>query len=223
MRLGMVNPLHKIMNPWHLSMEVIMVIVAFIICFYLFWKTREMYALTKHRGIYFFRYAFLFLGFGYLVRFIVMSSFFLVDPKTMHALRFIMLSIGFIVGYFSLIGMLYIIASLVYKHFKSDYAIAGIHAFAIIISSSIYWLRDPRIIFLTHILIFILAIGLTVFERKKAFSPRVIYILLFLFWILNYLPMILGRLLPLELKMILTLISIGIFFAVYYKATRWLK
>jgi len=50
--------------------------VALIFCLLLYFKTREVYSLTKHTGIKYFRDAFLFFGFAYLLRFLF-SIFFL--------------------------------------------------------------------------------------------------------------------------------------------------
>jgi hypothetical protein len=213
----------KLMNPWHFSLELIMVIIVFFLCFLIFLRTKEIYNLTKHKGIFFFRYAFFYLGFAYLFRFIMISSFFLIDIKRFIHPRELMIYGGFITGIFSILGMIYLIASLIYKNYEYKYINLGIFSLTFIIAFSIIIIKGPLVIFITHICLFLFALGIMLFEKKKSFSPRAIYILLLIFWIINYLPMIIGRLLPLEFRMLIAVISIGLFVAVYIKAIRWLK
>jgi hypothetical protein len=119
--------------------------------------------------------------------------------------------------------MIYLIASLIYKNYEYKYINLGIFSLTFIIAFSIIIIKGPLVIFITHICLFLFALGIMLFEKKKSFSPRAIYILLLIFWIINYLPMIIGRLLPLEFRMLIAVISIGLFVAVYIKAIRWLK
>jgi len=43
-----------------------------LLCFYVDYKTKEIYELTKHKGIKYFRNAFLFFGLSYGLRFMVL-------------------------------------------------------------------------------------------------------------------------------------------------------
>ncbi len=62
-------PFHLI-DPTMLAVELGYTLIVVFICFIIYFKTREIYDLTKYEGIEYFRNTFLFFGLAYIFRFL---------------------------------------------------------------------------------------------------------------------------------------------------------
>ena len=97
-------------DPVMFGIELGFTVIAVIFCFLIYFKTKEIYELTKYKGIRYFRGAFLFFGLSYVMRFLfslvllsrIAFDFFL--PRHLIMPLFILP-----LGYLSTVGIFYLI------------------------------------------------------------------------------------------------------------------
>ena len=212
-------------NPLMFFVEIGYTFFILFFCFLIYIKTKEIYDLTKHKGIYYFRNTFLFFGLAYLLRFlfgIIMMTERWIDfihiPR--HAMRPLT---SLFTGYFSTMALLCLIYSTIWKRFSSKefFIASNIIALLIAVSAAI----SQEVFILTQIFLLIIAIVLSIVIKKKSKLSKIhiLYFLLFLFWIISLILLIPRWMLPLEIRIIMEIISIALFAALYYKVTKWTK
>jgi len=208
-----------------LIIEIIYVVLISVICLAIYLKTRDIYNLSKHSGIFHFRNIFLYFALAYLSRlafmFVIMS--YGLRPRMLlgpHMLVF------FIVGYFSTMAILSISTAVVSrkidisKHSINNY----MHIIAVLLSVFVFMATsyDFLIIIQTFILLATVVILFTQKPKKKetyiSKQNKITYLLLLIFWILNLFASSRGA--SLELTFILYIISVGIFLSIYLRVKR---
>ena len=173
--------------------EFVYLAIIIFLCLLVYFKTREIYDLTLHRGIRYFRNAFLLFGIAYVFRFIgVLSHIYKISFGLAPGTHFVL---GFVIStYASSIAILYLAHSVMWKRIKlskfNDKYLHHFIALAILIISFIA--NSFLIILIVQILlfIFILIMGFINYrknKRKHTLNLYAIYFALFLFWILNFL------------------------------------
>ena len=60
-------------------------------------------------------------------------------------------------------------------------------------------------------------------KGKKILPMRAVYLLISIFWLINLFVLGPRRFLPFELKLALQIISVIVFFIIYYKVAKWVK
>ncbi len=210
------------LNQTLFGIELLFTIIIFVLGLIIYFKTKESYELTNHKGIKFFRSAFLFFGISYLVRFIFMLSRIFFDIRLFRG------EVGplFILplGYLSTIAIFYLGLSILWKKFNVKYLVILSHTIAVLLSVASFITRSHLVLIYIQSLFIIIAIVLILINyKKKKNSTRVIYILIFIFWLINLWAIAPGKLLLMEYKILFHLISTGLFGIVYYKISKWLK
>jgi hypothetical protein len=167
----------------------LMVVISSLI---IFMKTRELYELSSHRGIKYFRNTFLFFGITYFIRFILRLSMAL-HLDFFRPPMFGLIDIAFfITAYASTMAFVYLIYSLFWKkidkYLKNHLYIFHIIALAIAFISVI--IRIPEIVIILQSILFILLIivGSINYQknRNKKFSKMyLVYLLIFALWIIG--------------------------------------
>jgi hypothetical protein len=215
-------------EPIRMYPELIYTFLVSILCFLIYYKTKDLYSLTKHQGIKYFRYTFLFFGLAYLTRFLLFL--FMISPlsfnncglpRKMFGLLFII-----ILGYFSTIAIMNLSYSIIWKKIPKKGLFLFANIFAIFISYISFKTRSFEIILYIQLLLFIIALFIIIFlnyKNKKVNNFFFIYILLFLFWTISLFTITKRPIVPFELKIILYIISVGIFSIIYYKVKKWTK
>jgi hypothetical protein len=174
------------------TIEFIYLAIIVFLCLLVYFKTKEIYDLTSHRGIRYFRNAFLLFGIAYLFRFIgVLTHIYKISFGLAPGTHFIL---GFVISaYASSIAILYLAHSVMWKRIKfskfNDKYLHHFIALGILIVSFIA--NSLLIILATQVLlfIFILVMGLINYKKNKkkhTLNLYAIYFALFLFWILNF-------------------------------------
>jgi hypothetical protein len=174
------------------TIEFIYLAIIVFLCLLVYFKTKEIYDLTSHKGIRYFRNAFLLFGIAYLFRFIgVLFHIYSFSFGLSRETNFIL---GFVVSaYASSIAILYLVHSVMWKRIKlskfNDKYLHHFIALGILIVSIIA--NSLLVILATQVLlfIFILVMGLINYKKNKkkhTLNLYVIYFALFLFWILNF-------------------------------------
>ncbi|MBN2421986.1 hypothetical protein JXB41_02055 [Candidatus Woesearchaeota archaeon] len=213
-------------NFW---IELIYSIVIIVASLFIFFRTRRMYKLTEHKGIKYFSYTFLFFAMTHVLRFffriffrifVVSSGFF--RPQ-MPPFR-----IGdFFFVYSSILAGLYLFYSLMWKKIKlNDFVLFVISSmFSILIIVLDFILRIPLLHIISLIIIFSVMAIVSLKGVKKSWKKHpffIIYILIFFVWIINIIsseiPMFL-----IELKLILFLISAGLYLSILLRIIRKTK
>jgi hypothetical protein len=206
------------------AIEFIYLAIIVFLCLLVYFKTKEIYDLTSHRGIRYFRNAFLLFGIAYLFRFIgVLSHIYKISFGLPTGTHFIL---GFVVSaYASSIAILYLAHSVMWKRVRlskfNDKYLHHFIALGILIISII--VNSPLIILGIQILlfIFILIMGFINYKKskkKQTLNLYAIYFALFLFWILNFLTSTFRFFFRIEL--VLYVISISLFIVIAKKVIK---
>lgn len=221
-------PMLRFFDPLSLGTELVYTIVILIFCFLVYIKTREIYDLTKHKGIQFFRYAFMFFGLAYASRlFLYLMIFgsdnmfgFFMTRRTMMPVS------NLVVAYFSTMAILYLTYSTVWKRINSEHFLTFSNIIALFIAVAAFVSRST----LTVLLIQVALMGFAAFiifknheKDKKRFGTKALYLLIFAFWLLSLFVLQSRRILPFEAEVAFQLISIAVFVAIYHKVAKWVK
>lgn len=210
----------------NLSTELVYSFVIILSSLIIYFGTKEFYELSSYKGIKYFRDAFLFFAIALFFRtFIKFILIYLGGPQILALPPG---SIGIISLFFfvyaSTVAALYLIYSLAWKRLNSSnkapflHLIALVFAFLIIIFPYV----DTLIGLNAIILIFaILAVWIGYRESKKAktHSLLLIYVLLFIFWIINIIEVVLPKFFQ-GIQLLIYLASIAIFLAILYRVLK---
>jgi hypothetical protein len=211
--------------------EILYTAIVVFFCFLIYFKTKEMYDLTKYKGIHYFRNAFLFFGLAYLFRFVIhviqftnmaaSSGFDIGHPRRMM-FPFSML----VVSYLSTMAIFYLTYSTSWKKIKYVPFIIISNVVAILLSVTSFIFRSPFILSLLQLLLLLASFIIIVTQHKKSKKKTtlpVLYLLIFVFWFLNIFVLDSRNFFPFEFKIIFQLISVGVFIAIFYKVKKWIK
>ncbi len=207
------------------QLELIYTIIIVFLCFLVYFRTKEIYELTRYKGIHYFRNAFLFFGLAYAAR-----IFFRLFQLTSTAFDFfmprgMMFPIMMIpVGYLSTMAIFYLAYSTSWKKLSYRYFVILANATALIISAVAFFTRSPEILSYIQLGLLVVTIILGVRKHKKKLSQaRALYWLISIFWLINMFALGPRMFLPLGFKDLLQMISIVVFIIIYYKVRKWVK
>lgn len=213
-------------NPWMFSSEFVFSIVVIVLCFIIYFKTKDAFNLTQHKGIGFFRKTFLFLALAYMFRYVLRLHFltrifdlalppFYVQPITL-----------LISSYFSTMAIFYLFLSLTWKRLKLKYMNWLAHIIALIIAISSFLTGEPLFVIVCQAILLIATAIFSLRLSKKSHKLSklfTIYVMLFFFWILSLLPFTTRRILPMEVNYVTQIISFILFIMVFIKVSKWIK
>lgn len=172
-------------NLWIESIYSFIVIVS---CMLIYFRTKELYELTSHRGIKYFRNTFLFFGITYAVRFIG----FLAHPDGMYRANPIYFDAAFfLVAYSSSMALIYLISSIFWKRLdplskKKEYIF---HAIASTVALLSVLIGMKFLIFAFQGILFLLLMIVSYINYKKTKNKGplskiyILYLLIFGLWI----------------------------------------
>ena len=220
-------PLPHFFDPFVFIIELLFTVIAVLFCFLIHLRTREIYELTKYEGIRYFRSAFLFFGLSYALRFlfsiILLSriAFDFILPRELFAPLFILP-----LGYFSTIGILYLIFSSIWKKFKSSRLLISGHAIAVLLSVVSFKTRSHFILIYFQSALLIIAVLLSVVMHRgknKISKIRILYFLISGLWLINLWVINRRRPLPFVIEMFFQIVSLAVFVIIYHKISKWVK
>jgi hypothetical protein len=213
-------------NPLFFGTELVLSIIIILLCLIIYQKTKDMYKLTGHKGIAFFRNTFLFLGLAYFFKYVIRIRFIttLFDKGTAHIF---LMPLSFLTSsLLSTIAISYLFLSLTWKKTNSKHAkwifipIAFLVAFISMIT------REPMFIILLQSILLIATVifSLKLTKKSKKLSKLfVIYNLLFIFWIIDLLSLSPRKFLPPYFNLFVQIASFVIFIIIFVKVNKWLK
>jgi hypothetical protein len=219
-------PPYHLIEPARLLVELSYTLIVVFLCFRIFYKTKEIYDLTKYEGVKYFRITFLFFGLAFLFRFL--SVFVMLVGITfdldisMYLFRIFPLVFN---GYFSTMAILSITYSMIWKELQIKHILIVSNAIAIIISGIAFFSRSNILIIGAQavLLIFTIIAVYSYSISKKISQIFILYVLFILFWILNLLTLGPQRFVPFVIQTIFQIISIAVIGIIYLKVSKWTK
>jgi hypothetical protein len=221
-------PFHLI-DPTKLGAELGYTLIVVFLCFMIYFKTREIYDLSKHEGINYFRITFLFFALAYIFRFLhifsILVNLTFDNDLLMDVFRIFPFSLV-LNGYFSTLAILSLIYSIIWKKLHIRHTLLLFNAIAILISCIAFISRSPSILILAQavLLIFTIILACYFYIRSRKFSQLfILYVLFLLFWVVNLFALGTRRFIPFEIQTAFQIISIAMIGIIYYKVARWTK
>lgn len=217
--------------PIGFDIELVYTIIIVVFCTLVYFKTREIYNLTKYKGIQFFRYAFLFFGLAYASRLflyiIIVGNILVFEPFMPPRHMSIIPVSNLVMAYFSTMALLYLAYSTIWKKFSMEHFLTFSNIIALFIAVIAFISRSPIIVSLTQLLLLAATVIISVraYEKdKKRTNTRALYFLIAVFWLISLFvindP---RRLLPFWFKVSLQIISLMVFVVIYHKVAKWIK
>lgn len=203
--------------------ELFFALMVVILCFLIYKKTKEIYDLTSHKGIKYFRQAFLFFGVAFLSRFLLMLSIILNDGPLFGKGLF---QLGFFIFIYSgLMAALLLVYSTIWNKFKDPdryFYWINLIALSIALVDTIFNPRENFFFIITLLLLISTIISFSSRESNKTLKTYVIYIFLFLAWFSSILANFFVRFSTLS-GIILYVISALLFLLIYTKVNKSLS
>jgi hypothetical protein len=196
-----------------LLIELAYFLALFILSLGIYFQTRKFQSFSFHRGIRFFRDAFLSFALIYLFRFLVLDLQLL--PSTFSVDWIVTLrQIGmFLIAFFSFFAIFSLLSSLLWKRYRfiSEYKLSMLSLFA---ASVVFFVKVPIVLFIVGAAALVILTFSAVQRyrmRQRVFSPIfLVYALLFLFFLFDLVPSI-QEITPLEFEIIGYIGSIAVF------------
>ena len=212
--------------------EIIYSFVIIVCSLMIYFGTKELYELSSHKGIKYFRQAFLFFAIAYFFRSFI--KFILIYFNASQILDIHHQASGFIFSqltlgifmYFSAMAIFYLLYSVMWKKWNGNSKkIYLFHflAFAIALISIMF--GNSLVYFGINFLLLLFVIFTFFISRKQSKHKKskhnlhVIYTLLFLFWILNIIDILIPSFFQ-TFQLFIYLASLGIFFVMVYKVLK---
>ncbi|MBI4441718.1 hypothetical protein HY639_06125 [Candidatus Woesearchaeota archaeon] len=191
--------------------ELLFTVIAVSFCLAIYYRTKESYELTKYPGIKYFRDAFLFFGFAYAMRFVLLLVRAFEVPRSLAFPIFLLP-----LGYFSTIALFYLVFSLVWKHFSQRTVLIG-HGLAVLLPVISFLTRSHELLLSLQALL--LVVALVLIFREKVTRIRMLYLLVFVLWLLTLLSV--GP--RWGMRFIPQTLSLLVFTVIYSKIAKWMK
>ena len=218
---GMNEAIGKFMDV-ALGTEIIYAFVIIACSLIIYFATKELYELSSHKGIKYFRQAFLFFALAYFFRSFIKVILLYLDVRE---IRQVLPSFGnvtlFIFMYFSAMAIFYLLYSVVHKKYHDKINIFWFHLIALVIALISVLIKTPTTYLILNLVLFAFIAIVVYIARsgKKKHNLYVIYILLSVFWIFNILDILIPDVFQ-NFQLFIYLISIGIFLTILYKVSK---
>jgi hypothetical protein len=216
---------HHLIDPTRLAVELGYTIIVVSLCFMIFFKTREIYDLTKHNGIKYFRITFLFFGVAYLFRFLSILSILMKTTfdiyLPIHIFKIFPMAF---VGYFSTMAILSLTYSTIWKELQIKHPLLLFNVIAVLISCIAFISMSHSLLILSQAVLLSFAILMATHSYSKSRKTSqlfILYILFFLFWIVNLFILGPKRFLSIEIQIAFQILSIAVIGVIYHKVTKW--
>ncbi len=218
-------PLHVI-DPTRLGLEIAFSLIIILLCLLIYFRTNEMYNLTKHKGISYFRNTFLFFSLAYLFRVFFLMVILVTMSSGNQLMRIIHPPALILTGLFSSLAIISLTLSLIWKNVKDNYLGYAMYFIALIISvSAIVSDNSPLTLLILELLLFIFTTIISFINlRKTNKKPNllVIYNLLFMFWLISIFSMTILKV-HFAINTLLLGISAILFLIIFFKVKKWTK
>jgi hypothetical protein len=213
------------------STEVIYSFIIIVSSLMIYYGTKELYELSSHKGIKFFRQAFLFFALAYFFRSFIklillyfnVQGIFSIPPRLLNPFVSQITLIFFM--YFSAMAIFYLLYSVMYKKWNYENRIYLFHIVAVILAVFSVVSRNPfsylglNLLLLVFVLVVVYVSYKTSKKKIKGHNLYAIYVLLLFFWILNIIDILIPTFFQ-NFQLIIYLASSGIFLFMLYKVLK---
>ncbi|MAG39405.1 hypothetical protein CMI41_00340 [Candidatus Pacearchaeota archaeon] len=194
----------------------------------IYFGTKELYELSSHKGIKYFRQAFLFFALAYFSRIFIkfllsyssVAQVLDVSTKAWSGLL-ALIALPFFM-YFSAMAVFSLVFSVAWKKLpKKGITMSVLKFVAVFLALIVLFFRNSAAYLFINLILFFLVL-IVVFMAKKSkskYSLYTTYVLLLVFWILNILD-ILVPWITVGFQLVLYIVSSGIFLMILYKVLR---
>jgi len=194
----------------------------------IYYGTKELYELSSHKGIKYFRQTFLFFASAYFVRslikfIVIYFNFQEIGEFSPYGIIAIGMLTQFLFVYLSSMSIFYLLYSLICTKWKEN-KIYLFHTLGIILAIVSIFLRSSAVYLLINLFILFVVISIIYISsknrsNKKRTSMHIVYVLLSLFWILNIIDALIPNLFQ-GLQLFIYIASTGIFLLILYKVIK---
>lgn len=212
-------------------MEILYSFVIIVCSLMIYFGTKEIYELSSHKGVKYFRDAFLFFAFAYFFRsFIKLIIFyfnvpgiFLISPRILNPL-FGQVTI-FLFMYFSSMAIFYLLYSVMHKKLGKEFIIYLFHFLSILVAFLSILSRNQIFYLYLNIFLFLFILSSVYIsyhhssKKTRGLNLYAIYVLLLFFWILNIVDILIPRFLK-SYQVLVYLASSGVFMTILYKVLK---
>lgn len=205
-----------------LAVETLYGLAILAICVVLYSKISELYSLTEHKGLLYFKNIFLFFGIAYFIR--VFHIFFIYLLQDIISARLLLALSLFALTYFSNLAFFSIVFMLLQKRLPLwiqepalFYSGIGFLSLTILLTGSYLYLIALQAIFVV-LLMLVLLIYRT---NKHSFlsQNRLTFFLLMFFWVITTIPFGKDLVSPI-LRIPIYMLSISVFAWIYYRVEK---
>jgi hypothetical protein len=207
-----------------LGTELIYSFVIIVCSLMIYFGTKEIYELSSHKGIKYFREAFLFFAIAYFFRSFIKFILLYFNIEEIHEFSPIILgNITLIIFmYLSSLAIFYLLYSVMWKKWNSN-KIYLFHILAFILSLFIILSRNSLVYFAVNVLLFAIVLSVVYIshkdKKKKSNNLYTIYLLLSFFWILNIIDILIPKFFQ-TLQLFIYVASALIFLMILYKVLK---
>jgi uncharacterized membrane protein len=208
--------------------ELIYSFVIIVCSLMIYYSTKEMYELSSHKGIKYFRQSFLLFAIAYFFKSFIKvllvyfgtSRILDINPKYVGSITL------FIFMFFGSLAVFYLVYSLICKKWdrKSNIVLGVFYVLSVLISFIIINTREAEVFIGTSLFLLLIAIfGILITHKqhrnkKKKGKIHLVYTLLFIFWILNIIELLVNF--TYVYQILISLASLGIFLTILYKVLK---
>ena len=218
------NPMTPKLMTLGFGTELIYTFIIILCSLMIYLGTKELYELSSYKGIKYFRQAFLFFAIAYFFRSFIKSILILFNIKEIFNLpfRFFGAFTMFIFIYASSIAIFYLLYSFSWKKFHK-FKISTLHITALLIAFLSISSRNGFVYLGLNLFILLVVLYVTFScyktSRNKKNNLFAVYILLFLFWVLNILDILIPKFFQ-KFQIFIYLASIFLFLIILYKVLK---
>lgn len=216
----------KIATP-NLGTEILYSFLIIACSLLIYFGTKELYNLSNHKGIKYFRLAFLFFALAYFTR--TFMKFFIEYLSIQRIIDISPNSTNFMVGqltvflsiYLSSMAVLFLLYSVMHKKWQNNKdQIYILHFLAIILALSIIITQSPLIYLAVNLILLLFIIFTFIIskssQKKKKNSLHLIYALMIIFWLIHLLDILVPNFFR-GFQLLIYLASLTIFLTILYK------
>ncbi len=205
--------------------ELLYFLIVVSVCLIIYFRTRDLYRISQHKGIFHFRNVFLYFAVAYSFRLVQVLS--LLSEEVLEILpfrgSFIVLPL---VSYFSTLAILSLHMALMARQIKTTVQreTIALHLIAFVSLLVVLLTRSQELLIILQTVV-LLASVIAIFmipkqaKHKLLSQNRSTYLLLAVFWVINLLAFT-RRLFPRELKLILYLLSAVVFISLFLRVRK---
>lgn len=207
-----------------ITIELLYCLIVVTLCSVIFFRTRKIYSLSKHPGIYHFRNTFLYFALAYLFRFFHMglkaTRELIGFSPFLHATSLV------IVGYLSTLAVLSLGLTVAHSiiRLKENTSLILIHTIAIISSLIVFFTRSHNVLMIIQVILLAATLAFiivrAILAKKQSLSQNnITYFAVIMFWIASSLAFT-PRFLPHYYKIPLYFLSAMVFVWIFIRVQK---